>query len=72
MSEEETLKHFPEGEIGEIFEAIVSDMEGDGIDFKEEVGFFQVEIPSRSDLSFTVYVVDKKTEDMFTNAEGLY
>jgi len=60
------------GDIEEIFEAIVSEMEGEGMDFKEEVGFFQVEIPNRSDLSFTVYVVDKKTEDMFTNVEGLH
>ena len=67
-----TEEYLAAGDMEEVFEEVVNAMESEGIDFKEEVGHFSVDIPSRPDLSFTVYIVDKNIDDVFSKYEGFH
>lgn len=49
----------------EVFIKIIEGMEEEGIDFKEEVGRFTMELDKRPDLHIEVYLVDKKTHEEF-------
>jgi len=57
------------------FEAVVVDMinqlEGQGVDFKEEVGFIEMWVEERPDVLIRMTFVDKDTEISFQQTEAL-
>ena len=57
------------------FEAVVVDMinqlEGQGVDFKEEVGYIDLWVEERPDVLIRLQFVDKATEIAFQETDAL-
>lgn len=55
----------------EVLQETIDEMEGQGVDFKEEVGIIELCIDSRPDLLITIQIVDRAVEDSFREYDDL-
>ena len=58
--------------LDDVFEHTISLMESEGIDFREEAGYFELDYEPRKDLKIVVTIVNKDVASIFEEAENLY